>query len=95
VPRKKARLPTVVELPFGFRIKVHQTSKAYMRKLFATPDDEEPPVACWFHDGKDSAGGTIWLQRCRSRLQKLEDLAHEMIHATTDWGSWAIAKERE
>lgn len=91
---KKPRLPTRAELPFGFHIKINQTSKAYMKKLVAAKSDEEPPVACWIHDGKDGAGGTIWLLRCRSRIQKVEDTSHEMQHAVTDWGSWIIAKER-
>jgi hypothetical protein len=88
----RSRLPSVIRLPFGFVIQVKQTSRRRMARIVEAKLNEEPPVACWLHDGRDDAGGTIWL--LRTREQKISDIIHELHHGLVDWGSWVQAKER-
>lgn len=85
----RPRIPSRVELPFGYVIRVNQTSVKHMRKIAAPHED---PVALW-DDSKNESGGTIWLLRSRKRKEKLDDFGHEMIHAVNDWMAWMLGRE--
>lgn len=89
----KQRLPSIITLPFGYIIKINQTSKRHMLRVLKAEKLLEPPIAFW-DDSNEAPGGTIWLLRQRTRLQKIEDIGHEMVHAVNDWAAWLLAKER-
>jgi hypothetical protein len=91
VPR--AKIPSRFELPFGYVVKVNQTSQRHMRRVAEAKPGEETPWALW-DDSASDTGGTIWLLRARSRAEKLDDFGHEMIHAVNDWCAWMLARER-
>lgn len=75
------RLPRVVHLPFGYRIRVKQVTK---RELL-------------FHVGEDCVAGwiaserVIYLTRSRPIKQKRADLAHELGHAVVDYSDYLLS----
>ncbi len=75
------RIPKYITLPFGYRITVIQlTDRDY--------DEENGPdsFACW-----DSSDRTMYLRKRRPIRKRRADLAHEMLHACTDWQVWLLA----
>jgi len=81
---KVFRIPQQVTLPFGYVIKIVQL-----------PDreyDEETGggcLACWIVEEQ-----TVYLRKNRPIRKRRADLAHEFLHACTDWQVWLIGTKQ-
>lgn len=69
------RIPKYIDLPFGYEVEVRQLShKAYVDQW------GEGSYACWDVDDR-----VIYLDKSRDIKKRRADLAHEMLHAVSDW----------
>jgi hypothetical protein len=79
---KGFRIPSILHLPFGYRINIYQTTRANMGKVTNAKSLADIPVAYHIHFGYRSE---IWLLRHRSHELKLDDFFHELVHAINDY----------
>lgn len=66
----------ILKFPGGYRVKIKRHKRAYMQSYGNA-------LALWGEDRKN--GGTIRLDRTRSKKQRRMDLRHELGHVFTDW----------
>lgn len=72
---KRLRIPTRIELPFGYTVRVKQLhSDEYDQAV------DEGSLACWIVEER-----TVYLRKDRTLKQRRADFAHEMGHVFMDW----------
>lgn len=72
---KRLRIPTRIDLPFGYTVKVIQLPGVEYDQAV-----DEGSLACWIVEER-----TVYLRKDRTIKQRRADFAHEMGHVFMDW----------